>query len=147
MAILRIWSDAGGVETLYDVPLESPLGYATPVGGSFISANAVFQLGGVPTVGDYIELAWLDQQFNYLLTDNDTLESASRLWLERSTSLATAPSAHQRTRHRSPYLCRKLWCKRESNWRVRDGVGAGTETWSPGLGACLAAGPPRNSGK
>lgn len=74
---LRIWADNGGVETLYDVPLDAPtLGYATPIGGSFTSATITFQLSGTPTGGDYIELAWLDRQFNYLLTGTDTLETA-----------------------------------------------------------------------
>ena len=74
---LRIWSNNEGVETLYDVPLDaSSLGCATPI-GEFTSANAVFQLGGLPTQGDYIVLAWLDQQFNYRLTSNDTLETAA----------------------------------------------------------------------
>jgi hypothetical protein len=74
---LRIWSDDEGVETLYDVPLDaSSPGYAAPI-GEFTSANAVFQLGGLPTQGDYIVLAWLDQQFNYRLTSDDTLETAA----------------------------------------------------------------------
>jgi hypothetical protein len=74
---LRIWADAGGVETLYDVPLDNAsLGYATAIKGIFTPATATFQLSGVTTVGDYIELAWLDQQFNYLVTGSDTLESS-----------------------------------------------------------------------
>lgn len=74
---LRIWADNGGTETLYDVPLyNAGLGYAAPVEGTFISASVTFQLGGLPTGGDYIALAWLDQQFNYRLYGIDTLESA-----------------------------------------------------------------------
>jgi hypothetical protein len=74
---LRIWAESGGVEKLYDVPLNaSTLGYATPVTGSFTSATATFQLGGVVTGGDYIQLAWLAQQFNYHLTTGDTLDTA-----------------------------------------------------------------------
>ena len=73
---LRIWSDNGGVETLYDVPLyNSSLGYTTPI-DQFASATAAFQLGGLPTRGDYIVLAWLGQQFNYQLTSLDSLETA-----------------------------------------------------------------------
>ncbi len=84
---LRIWSDSGGVENLYDVPLGAPtLGYATPIAGSFTSATVTFQLGGSPTGGDYIELAWLSQQFNYLLTGGDSLSSAV-------TALASAVNA------------------------------------------------------
>jgi hypothetical protein len=75
---LRIWADAAGVETLYDVPLNDPrLGYATPIAGAFSAATVTFELQGAVTGGDYIELAWLDQHFNYLLTGNDTPESAA----------------------------------------------------------------------
>ena len=70
---LRIWAESEGVENLYDVPL---YGYAAAVDGSFASASVMFQLGGAVTGGDYIELAWLDQHFNYLLTSSDSLESA-----------------------------------------------------------------------
>jgi hypothetical protein len=74
---LRIWAEDGGVETLYDVPLyDGDLGYATPASGAYGSATVVFELQGSVTGGDYIELAWLDQHFNYLLTGDDTLESA-----------------------------------------------------------------------
>ena len=74
---LRIWAESGGVENLYDVPLnDSRLGYATPTDGAYTSATATFELQGTATGGDYIELAWLDQHFNYLLTGSDSLESA-----------------------------------------------------------------------
>jgi hypothetical protein len=75
---LRIWEDSSGSEILYDVPFYNPaLGYATPASGGFVSATVTFELGGTATGGDYIELAWLDQQFNYLLTGSDTLETAA----------------------------------------------------------------------
>ena len=69
---LRIWAQQSGVETLYNVALAS---YAVAV-GTYTPATAVFELRGTPTAGDYIELAWLDQHFNYLVTGGDTLESA-----------------------------------------------------------------------
>ena len=73
---LRIWAESGGMERLYDVPLNDPqLGYATPIGGAYTSATMTFELQGLATAGDYIVVAWLDQQFNYLLTESDTLES------------------------------------------------------------------------
>src|SRR5208283_4313091 len=75
---LRIWAESGGVENLYDVPLFNPdLGYATPTSGAYASATVAFALQGLPTGGDYIELSWLDQHFNYLLNAADTLESAA----------------------------------------------------------------------
>lgn len=74
---LRIWAETNGAENLYDVPLnDSRLVYATPTSGAYGSATVTFELQGLATGGDYIELAWLDQHFNYLLTGNDTLESA-----------------------------------------------------------------------
>ena len=75
---LRIWADSGAGESLYEVPLySSTLGYATPTAGSFTSATVSFQLNGLVTENDYIVLAWLDQQFNYQLTSNDSLDTAA----------------------------------------------------------------------
>jgi hypothetical protein len=83
---LRVWAESGGTETLYDVPLKN---YATAV-GSYADATVAFQLQGTVTAGDYIELAWLDQHFNYRLTGSDTLESAIN-------ALAAAITANQAT--------------------------------------------------
>lgn len=74
---LRIWAESGGIEHLYDVPLhDSRLGYATPSAGEYASASATFELQGTVTGGDYIELAWLDQHFNYQLKAEDSLGNA-----------------------------------------------------------------------
>jgi hypothetical protein len=70
---LRIWADSGGVEQIYEIPL---LQYAAPL-SSAIPATAQFQLQGSPTAGDYIELAWLDQHYNYRFIAGDTLVSAA----------------------------------------------------------------------
>jgi hypothetical protein len=70
---LRVWAEAGGTETIYRVSLAS---VATAV-GDYTEATAQIQLQGVPTAGDYIELAWLDQHFNYLITGVDTLATAA----------------------------------------------------------------------
>ncbi len=43
--------------------------------GSDTQATAQFVLKGSPTAGDYVELAWLDQHSNYLVTAADTLET------------------------------------------------------------------------
>ena len=51
------------------------LDYAAAVGG-YTDATVQFELQGTPTTGDYIELAWLDQHFNYQLVGTDTLETA-----------------------------------------------------------------------
>jgi hypothetical protein len=71
---LRIWAESDGVDTLYDVPLTN---YATPVDGGYTAAAVEFTLAGLPTSEDYIELAWLDQHFNYHLLGIDTLETAA----------------------------------------------------------------------
>ncbi len=83
---LRIWAASGGTEILYKVPLKN---YATAVGG-YTDATVTLQLQGTATAGDYIELAWLDQHFNYRLTVSDTMESAV-------SALAAAITANQAT--------------------------------------------------
>ena len=70
---LRIWADTDGEEQIYEVPL---LQYATPL-SSAVPASAQFQLQGSPTSGDYVELAWLDQHYNYQVGSGDTLSSAA----------------------------------------------------------------------
>ncbi len=84
---LRIWSDTNGAETMYEVPLAN---YATPASGGYTPATAQFQLAGTPAAGDYIELAWLNQHFNYQTAAGDTLETAI-------ASLAAAINAGQAT--------------------------------------------------
>jgi hypothetical protein len=131
---LRIWSESDGVETLYDVPLDaSGLGYATPI-GQFTSASAVFQLGGLPSQGDYIVLAWLDQQFNYRLTSADTLETsigalAAAINQSGDGTVSASASGTEIT------LTYAGGAGANAN---RVGVyatvfGANTETWSPGF--------------
>ena len=83
---LRIWAASGGTEMLYKVPLKN---YASAV-GEYADATVTFQLQGTVTAGDYIELAWLDQHFNYRLTGGDTMESAV-------SALAAAITANQAT--------------------------------------------------
>ena len=83
---LRVWAESDGRETLYKVPLKN---YATPVGG-YADATVQFELQGTAAVDDYIELAWLDQHFNYRLTGSDTLAGAIN-------SLAAAITANQAT--------------------------------------------------
>jgi hypothetical protein len=50
---LRVWAEAGGAETLYKIPLKN---YAAPV-GEYLAPKIQFELTGLPTGGDYIELA------------------------------------------------------------------------------------------
>jgi phage tail sheath gpL-like len=114
---------------LYKVPLKN---YATAV-GEYAEAMVEFELQGTPTAGDYIELAWLDQHFNYRLTGSDTMESAAN-------ALATAITANQVTGAVSAiasgaHIVLTYHGAPGSNGN-RIGVygtvqGAGTESWSP----------------
>jgi hypothetical protein len=126
---LRIWASSGGTEMLYKVPLKN---YATAVGG-YTDATATFRLQGTATEGDYIELAWLDQHFNYRLTGSDTMESAV-------SALAAVITANQATSAVSatangPQIMLTYHNAPGSNGN-RIGVygtvhGAGTEGWAP----------------
>lgn len=133
---LRIWAETGGVENLYDVPLnDSSLGYATAVEGPYSPAAVTFELGGAVTGGDYIELAWLDQHFNYLLTGSDSLESAV-------TALAGAINQFGDgtvTALASGTQISLAYAASSGANANRIGVygtvhGAASETWSPGWG-------------
>ncbi|HWC99457.1 MAG TPA: hypothetical protein VG456_22010, partial [Candidatus Sulfopaludibacter sp.] len=84
---LRVWSENSGVETLYQVPLAQ---YATGSAGTYAAPTVQFELQGTPAAGDYIELAWLDQHFNHLISGSDTIATAL-------TSLAAAITANQAT--------------------------------------------------
>ncbi len=67
---LRIWE--GEPENFHTVLLRQ---YATP-GGPYTAATVTFTLDGTPSVGDFIELAWLDQHQNYQIAAGDTLATA-----------------------------------------------------------------------
>src|SRR4051794_20563117 len=64
---LRVW--AGSPEAVYKVNLKD---HATVTDGAYRAATVQFELQGVVTPGDYIELAWLDQHFNYQIAPGDT---------------------------------------------------------------------------
>ena len=69
---LRVWADSNGVETLYQVPIAK---YTTALDAGS-PPTARFQLTGALTAGDYIELAWLDEHFNYVIKAEDSIASA-----------------------------------------------------------------------
>ncbi len=126
---LRIWAEIGGAEQIYEVPL---LQYATPL-STAVPATAQFQLSGAPTSGDYVELAWLDQHYNYQLVSGDTLSSAA-------TALAGIITANQQTGRvsatadGSTITLTYLGVSGSNGNRI--GVygtvhGAGTESWTP----------------
>ncbi len=69
---LRIWASAGGVESIHKVPLRN---YATPIGGSFVPASAIFHLAGTVQAGDYVGLAWMTEHHTYQTYATDTVDS------------------------------------------------------------------------
>lgn len=70
---LRVWADPGTGEQVYQVPLTS---YATAVAGSYQSATVQFTLGGIPTPGDYVGIAFLSEHYPYQLNSGDTIAFA-----------------------------------------------------------------------
>jgi hypothetical protein len=126
---LRIWADNGGGEQIYEVPL---LQYATPLSNA-VPATTHFELQGTPTAGDHIELAWLDQHYNYQFAPGDTLSSGA-------AALAGIITANQQTGLVSaaadgPTITLTYFGVPGSNGN-RIGVygtvhGAGTESWEP----------------
>ena len=126
---LRVWTDVDGVETIYYVPL---LANAVAM-GNYTPATATFTLAGSVTSADYIELAWLDQHFNYQLTTGDTLSSAV-------AALAAIIAANQATglvsATASGTTITLTYLGMPGSNGDRIGVygtvhGAGTETWTP----------------
>jgi len=130
---LRVWADSAGAEGQYQVPL---LQYATPIEGSYLPATVRFELQGAPTALDYIELAWLDQHFNYRLTGSDTVASAvaalaAVITSNQTTGMVTA------TADGAQITLTYLAAPGANGNRI--GVygtvhGAGTECWTPGWG-------------
>jgi len=126
---LRIWADTGGGEEIYEVPL---LQYATPL-STAVPATTQLQLQGTPTSGDYIELAWLDQHYNYQFAHGDTLSTAAEalagiITANQQTGLVSA------TADGSTIKLTYLGVSGSNGNRI--GVygtvhGAGTEFWEP----------------
>jgi hypothetical protein len=70
---LRIWATSAGVEQIYQIPLAS---YATASAGSYQPATVQFTLGGMPTTGDYVGIAFLSEHYPYQINSGDTLDFA-----------------------------------------------------------------------
>ena len=60
---LRIWTEASGVDP-YRVRIRT---MRRAVEGAYERGDDEFELQGTATAGDYVELAWLDQHYNYQL--------------------------------------------------------------------------------
>ena len=128
---LRIWAEIGNAEVDYRVPLKD---HATAV-GLYVAPTVQFQLQGTITSGDYIELSWLDQHFNYQVTGSDTLASAINslayaITSNQSTGLVTATaSANAIT---LTYL--GAADERQPRRRVWHGARGGHGSWAPAFG-------------
>lgn len=128
---LRIWADAGGTETVYKVPL---FNYATAI-GSDTPATAQMALQGTVTALDYIELAWLDQHFNYRVTASDDLGSAATELAAIISGFYQSGASEVDAAAQGTVITLTYHGSAGANGN-RVGVygtvfGAGTETWSP----------------
>ncbi|MGP8245978.1 MAG: hypothetical protein ACLQVN_15835 [Bryobacteraceae bacterium] len=129
---LRIWADVGGTEAVYKVPL---INYATAV-GSDTAATTQVTLQGIVTAGDYIELAWLDQHFNYQVTASDDLSSAATQLAATINGFYQSGASQVDAAAEGTVITLTYHGSAGANGN-RVGVygtvhGAGTETWSPG---------------
>jgi hypothetical protein len=127
---LRIWADdSSGVEQLYRVRL---LDYATALAGSAVAAQATFELQGTLTEGDYVELSWLDEHFNWLIGASDTMTTVLEGLKSQIDSHSSYVSAEVDSGADAIVLTNKTPGE-EGNWLgIVAGVsGAETEQWVP----------------
>jgi len=127
---LRIWAEnASGEEQIYYVRLKD---HATPVEGEAVAAQATFVLTGTLTAGDLIELSWLHEHFNHVVTGSDTVASVLAdltYWINEGAELVTAEYSEEAgaitLTHKIPGV--------ESNWLGIIGTvsAAQTEIWDP----------------
>ncbi|MBS1829786.1 MAG: hypothetical protein JST93_31090 [Acidobacteria bacterium] len=87
---LRIWATSAGVEQVYKVPLKD---HAVPIEGNYVCAKASLTLQGTVTAGDYIGVSWGDEQYNYQVTSEDTLQSCVLALTEIVDSLSPTVEA------------------------------------------------------
>ncbi len=75
---LRIWADTPLGEKIFyvsilnDIPLRN---HATSIAGSYSCPTAQFELTGVPVVGQYVGLGWLEEHETHQVISTDTLET------------------------------------------------------------------------
>jgi hypothetical protein len=129
---LRIWAESNGSESVYQIPL---INYAAPVAGGYTAATAVLQLQGTPTSGDYIELAWLDQHFNYRIAGGDTLQSALSALANAINGAQSAGATAAASDTQITLTCTSAIGYNGNRIGVYGTVhGAGTESWTPWSG-------------
>ena len=127
---LRIWAESDGTDILYQVPLKN---YASPATSDAAPATVTFELQGTMTPGDYIELAWLDQHFNYQVAGGDTLASAMQALAAIIDANQTAGKVTATANGVSITLTYLGMPGSNGNRLGAYGTvhGAGTERWSP----------------
>ncbi len=137
---LRIWATGeDGIERLYRVPLRE---HATPLEGEYRGAEAVFELGGMVTGKDYLELAWeagdgvspWDRHATHMLYGDQSLEDAVAIL---SSAIAAGTDSTGMTAEADGRRITLRYKSAAGANGNRVGVyanvsGANTETWSPG---------------
>ncbi|MDX1980377.1 MAG: hypothetical protein SFV51_08915 [Bryobacteraceae bacterium] len=126
---LRVWTEVGGVESFHRVPIAA---HATAVEGAYSGAWAEFTLQGTVTAGDYVGLAWLDEQYNHEIMAGDTLEDAAEALAQAIDLLSPSVTA---TRTGTTIRLTSKVAEEGANGN-RTGIygfvsGARSEVWSP----------------
>jgi hypothetical protein len=130
---LRLWEWSNNQENLHLIPLRA---YATPVNDEYRPATIEFELQGVPTKDDYIELAWLDQHVNYVVGTNESAEAAVQ-GLANAVNAMTGSTGVTATASGARITLAYSAASGANGNRI--GVygsahGAKTESWAPGWG-------------
>ena len=133
---LRLWEEhregPADVEVLHWIPLKN---YATPE-GDYVPATAVLELQGAPTVGDMIELGWLEDHTNYVFAAGDTLGSAAGVLVQFINAKSQPPGSCMISAIAEGAKITLTYNGAPGSNGNRVGVyggvhGAGTESWSP----------------
>ncbi len=131
---LRVWATSEGAETLYKVRLKD---YATPIEGSYNCAAAEFELGGTPTTGDYVGIAWSGEHHTYQLYGTDTIESVVAALVASVNAFSPIVHASQQDRRIKLYYTGPGQTIADSTTGANGNrfgaytfvAGAGTESW------------------
>ena len=127
---LRVWAvDSSGDEHLYRVSLKDN---STAVAGSYAAAEATFELQGTLTDGDWVELSWLDEHFNWQIGASDTIATVLQALEAQINPNSSYVTAAVDTGAGTITLTNKIDGE-EGNWLgIAAAVsGAETEQWSP----------------
>jgi hypothetical protein len=124
---LRVWAEgADGIERFYKIELR---GHASPNLGEYRAATAEFELAGTPSAGDYIELAWLAEHYNYQIGTSDSLSSAVAALAGAIGSSATVSAAASGNRITLTYAS-AVGANANRIGVYGTVYGAGTENWT-----------------